>query len=149
MAIHAQLKWSMRGSEVLVVQVAQPVVVHPHAQIAGSSMPGIQVRHHHDRDGRWVAWTGRITNEAGEVSGWHHHAANETYVYVIEGAITIEFGPGGTDRIEACAGDFFLVPPGVIHREMTAADVDLDAFIVRIGSEPEYVEVDGPEPVER
>jgi hypothetical protein len=31
------------------------------------------------RDGRWADW---IRNDAGDVSGWHHHAANDTYVYV-------------------------------------------------------------------
>ena len=78
------------------------------------------------------------------MSGWHHHAANDTYVYVIRGSVTIEFGPDGGQRVEAHAGDFFLVPPQTIHREMTGPDADLDAFVVRVGGEPERVAVDGP-----
>lgn len=124
---------------------AQPVVVHAGERIAGPTTPGMEVTHHHDADDRRVGWSGWIQNEAGDVSGWHHHAANDTYVYVIRGSITVEFGPGGTDRIEARAGDFFLVPSQTIHRETTAADGDLDAFVLRIGGEPEYVEMDGPE----
>ena len=136
---------AMRGYEVPVVRVAQPVVIHPDEEIAGPGVPGMEVRHHHDPDGRWVGWTGWIKNEAGDVSGWHHHGDNDTFVYIVRGSITVEFGPGGTDRIEARAGDFFLVPALTIHRETTASDGDLDAFVVRIGGEPEYVDVDGPE----
>ena len=105
----------------------------------------MEVRYNLEPGGRWVGWSGWIRNEAGDVSGWHHHAGNDTYVYVIRGSVTIEFGARGADRIEATAGDFFLVPPGTIHREITGADGDLEAFIVRVGGEPEYVGADGPE----
>lgn len=99
-------------------------------------------RQQFERDGRWASW---IRNEAGDVSGWHHHAANDTYVYVSRGSVTIEFGPGGTERLVARAGDFFHVPPDTIHRETTGTDVDLDAFVLRVGGAPEHVDVAGPE----
>jgi uncharacterized RmlC-like cupin family protein len=123
---------------------SQPVVLHPDEHVAGPATPGLEMRHRHDPGGRWVGWSGWITNEAADVSGWHHHAANDTYVYVIRGSITIEFGPAGAERIEARAGDFFLVPSGTIHRETTGPDADLEAFVLRVGSEPEYVGVEGP-----
>ena len=128
------------------VSNSRPVVVHPLEQAVGPTSPGMDVRHRVDPDGRWVGWTGWITNDAGDVSSWHHHAENDTYVYVIRGSVAIEFGPGGAERIEASAGDFFVVPSQTIHREVTGAGSDLDAFILRVGSEPEYVGVDGPEP---
>jgi uncharacterized RmlC-like cupin family protein len=103
------------------------------------------MRRHVEPDGRWFGWSGWIRNEAGDMSGWHHHAANDTYVYVIRGSITLEFGPGGAERIVARAGDFFLVPSDTIHREMTGPESDLEAVIIRIGGEPEQVEADGPE----
>ena len=106
----------------------------------------MEMRRHVDADGRWVGWSSWIRNEAGDASGWHHHAANDTYVYVIRGSITLEFGPGGGERIEARAGDFFFVPSNTIHRETTAPDSDLEAIIVRVGGEPEHVSVDGPDP---
>jgi len=109
----------------------------------------LDLRHHVDRDGREVAWSGWIRNDAGDVSGWHHHAANDTYVYVIRGSVTIEFGSGGAERAEARAGDFFIVPAGTVHREITGREVDLDAFILRLGGEPEYVEAAGPDPATR
>lgn len=123
---------------------SRPVVVHPDQ--AMPETPGTERRQFVDSEGRWVGWAGWIQNEAGEVSGWHHHAANDTHVYVIRGSVTVDFGPGGADSIEARAGDFFIVPSGTIHRETTSQHSDLEAFIVRVGSEPEHVNVDGPEP---
>ena len=123
----------------------RPVVVHPDEAIAGPTTPGMEERQHLGHDGRWAGWSGWIRNEAGDVSGWHHHAANDTYVYVIRGSVTIEFGPGGAERVEARAGDFFLVPSQTIHRELTAPGADLEAFVLRVGSQPDRVGVDGLE----
>jgi uncharacterized RmlC-like cupin family protein len=109
----------------------------------------MEERQHLDPDGRLAGWSGWIRNEAGDVSGWHHHAANDTYVYVIRGSVTIEFGPGGAERVEAGAGDFFLVPSQTIHRELTAPGADLEAFVLRVGSQPDRVGVDGPEGPDR
>ena len=107
--------------------------------------PGTERRRYLDRDGRWVGWAGWIQNEAGAVSAWHHHATNDTHVYVIRGSVTIDFGPGGVESIVAAAGDFFIVPAQTIHRETTSHDSDLEAFVVRVGGEPEHIDVDGPE----
>lgn len=128
---------------------SRPVVIHPGDANVGPTTPCMELRHHLDPDGRWVGWSGWIRNEAGDVSDWHHHAANDTSVYVIRGSVTIEFGPSGNDRVEARAGDLFLVPPRAIHRELTGSDEDLEAFIVRVGGEPEQVDVDGPEGAQR
>jgi uncharacterized RmlC-like cupin family protein len=108
--------------------------------------PGPERRHFLDPDGRWVGWAGWIRNKAGDASGWHHHATNDTYVYVIRGSVTVEFGPDGSERIVAGAGDLFIVPSNTIHRELTSEDSDLEAFVVRIGGEPEEVAAGGPEP---
>lgn len=124
---------------------SRPVVVRPGDDANGPTTPGMELRHHLDHDGRWVGWTGWIRNDAGDVSGWHHHADNDTFVYVIHGSVTIEFGPGGGERVEARAGDFFVVPSQTVHRELTGSGADLDAFVVRVGGEPEHVNVDGPE----
>jgi uncharacterized RmlC-like cupin family protein len=124
---------------------SRPVVVHPEEAIAGPTTPGLELRHHVDPDGRWLGWSGWIRNAAGDVSGWHHHAANDTYVHVIRGSVTIEFGPDGAEHVEARAGDFLLVPSQTIHRELTGPDADLEAFVLRVGGEPEHVNVDGPD----
>jgi uncharacterized RmlC-like cupin family protein len=122
---------------------SRPVVVHPEEGMP--EPPGAERRQFIDRDGRWVGWAGWIQNEAGDVSGWHHHAANDTHVYVIRGSVTIDFGPGGAESIVAGAGDFFIIPSQTIHRETTSQESDLEAFVVRVGGDPEHVNVDGPE----
>lgn len=61
------------------------------------------------------------------------------------GSVTTEFGPDGAESIEARAGDFFIVPANTVHRETTGLDSDMEAFIIRVGGEPEKMEVDRPE----
>jgi len=38
-------------------------------------------------------WSGLVRTEPGVTSGWHHHGDNDTSVYVVEGAVRLEFGP--------------------------------------------------------
>jgi mannose-6-phosphate isomerase-like protein (cupin superfamily) len=120
-----------------------PVVVHhPEQGMPEPAMSGTERRQLFERHGRWADW---IRNDAGDASGWHHHAANDTYVYVLRGSMTIDFGPGGAESVVASAGDFFIVPSQTTHRERTGQDADLEAFVIRVGGEPEHVNVDGPE----
>ena len=127
----------------------RPTVIHPEETSTGPTTPKMETRHRLDADGRWVGWSGWIRNEAGAESGWHHHAANDTYVYIIRGSLMTEFGPNGAEQIEARAGDFFMVPAHTIHRERTGPDADVEAFVIRVGGEPEKVDVDGPEGADR
>jgi uncharacterized RmlC-like cupin family protein len=64
-------------------------------------------------------WGGLATTEPGTVSGWHHHAGYESTIYVISGALRMEFGPGGTESFDAGPGDFVFVGRNVIHRRAT------------------------------
>lgn len=127
---------------------SRPIVIHPEEGVAGPASPGLEERHLFDRDGRWAGWAGWIHNEAGDKSGWHHHAANNTYVYVIRGTLRIDFGPGGAESVEAGTGDFIFIPSQTIHHETTSHDSPVEAFVLRVGSEPEYVKADGPEAAE-
>ena len=124
------------------MSASRPVVVNHPEGSPGQEVPGMERRQQFEREGRWASW---IRIESGNVTGWHHHAANDTYVYVSRGSATIEFGPGGAESVVAGAGDFFHVPPGTIHRETIGTDVDFDGFVLRIGTAPERVDVDGPD----
>ena len=120
---------------------SRPVVVHhPEQEVPPPAMTNTERRQQFEREGRWADWT---RNDAGDVSDWHHHAANDTYVYMSRGSVTIEFGPGGAESVMAGAGDFFIVPSQTIHREITGHDANLEAFVIRVGGEPEHVSVDG------
>jgi uncharacterized RmlC-like cupin family protein len=57
-------------------------------------------------------WAGLVRTAPGMVSGWHHHAAYETALYVISGALHMEFGAGGAETLDGRPGDFLYVAPG-------------------------------------
>jgi uncharacterized RmlC-like cupin family protein len=89
-------------------------------------------------------WAGFVRTGAHETSGWHHHGDYETSIYVVRGTVRMESGPGGGDVIEAHPGDFFYVPPGAIHREGNPGDAETQLVVVRAGSGPAVINVDGP-----
>lgn len=91
-------------------------------------------------------WFGHVTTEPAVLSGWHHHGEMTTIGYVLEGRVRFEFGPGGTEVLEARAGDYFRVPPGLVHREGNPTDQPGRIVLVRVGEGPPVVPVDGPGP---
>ncbi|MHB8632236.1 MAG: cupin domain-containing protein, partial [Candidatus Limnocylindria bacterium] len=58
--------------------------------------------------------SGTVSTAPGVMSGWHHHGTHETSIYVLRGALHMEFAGGAFD---ARAGDFIHVPAGAVHRE--------------------------------
>jgi uncharacterized RmlC-like cupin family protein len=91
-------------------------------------------------------WAGYVTTEAGAVSGWHHHGEHESTIYVLSGALRMEFGAGGREVLDAGAGDFLYVPPHAIHREGNPTDEQSAIVVVRGGTGPPVVNVDGSAP---
>ncbi len=50
------------------------------------------------------------------MSGWHHHGDNVTMGYVLQGEVTLEFGPDGSEQVEVNEGEYFeraTSPPGL------------------------------------
>jgi mannose-6-phosphate isomerase-like protein (cupin superfamily) len=88
-------------------------------------------------------WVGFVTSEPGEWSGWHHHGLTDTYFYVLRGGIEFEFGDHG-ETVDVNAGDFCHVPKGVIHRERPRPGERAELVLVRMGTGPTVVNVDGP-----
>lgn len=91
-------------------------------------------------------WAGFVTTDAGMVSGWHHHGEYESSIYVISGALRMEFGAGGGEVLEAAAGDFVYVAPHAIHREGNPSDDASTLVVVRSGTGEPVTNVDGPAP---
>ena len=88
-------------------------------------------------------WAGISTTQPGLQSGWHHHDGNDTVVYMLAGRLTVGFGEGGA--VDAEAGDFLIIPAGLVHREITPSGAPTEAVVRphrRDG--PPTVEVDGP-----
>lgn len=89
-------------------------------------------------------WSGTVETQPGAVSGWHHHGSHETTLYVVSGRMRMESGPGGSDLVDAGPGDFLHVPAGAVHRESNPDEAPSRAVVVRCGSGPPTVNVDGP-----
>lgn len=91
-------------------------------------------------------WAGLVRTDPGMQSGWHHHGAHETAIYVLSGHMRMESGPGGSETLEAHVGDFIYVPGGAIHRESNPGGEQAVAVILRSGTGQVVVNVQGPEP---
>ncbi len=89
-------------------------------------------------------WAGYVRTEAGMVSGWHHHGGYESTIFVMTGVLVMEFGPEGTERLEAGPGDFVYVAPKAVHREANPTDAESHVIVVRAGVGPPVINVDGP-----
>lgn len=92
-------------------------------------------------------WAGLVHTEPGASSGWHHHGAHETSLYVVAGSMRLESGPGGRSVVDAVSGDFVHVPAYAVHRESNASADPSTAVIARAGTGEPTVNVDAPEPV--
>lgn len=90
-------------------------------------------------------WAGIARTAPGTVSGWHHHGEHDSFIYVVSGAAKIEFGKGGRESHDARTGDFVFVPKHVVHRESNPGSQESTIALVRVGSGPPVVNVEGPE----
>jgi uncharacterized RmlC-like cupin family protein len=91
-------------------------------------------------------WSGVATADPGSASGWHHHGDHDSIVYVVTGMFRVKSGSGGRDIADAAAGDFVLIPKGVVHREENPGDEQSELIVVRVGTGEPVFNVDGPEP---
>jgi uncharacterized RmlC-like cupin family protein len=90
-----------------------------------------------------ILWSGRVTTQPGAVSGWHHHAVNESSLYIVSGVLRLEF-EGHDGYVDAEPGDFVHVPAFTVHRESNPLDVPSVAVIARAGGGVPTVNVDPP-----
>jgi uncharacterized RmlC-like cupin family protein len=72
---------------------------------------------------------GRVTGEAGKVSGAHHHGEVETAGYILSGRTRIYFGEFYKEYVDLGPGDFVYVPPFVPHIEETLSETEPVVFI--------------------
>ena len=126
------------------MEQGRPVVVRPGEGAAppGPPTPGMDRRQLLDTEDCWVGW---VRTDAGLAGGWHHHGERDSHIYVLRGRVTIEYGPAGREQVTAVAGDFIFNPARMVHREITAPDDPAEFFVVRVGTGPQNVNVDGPD----
>jgi uncharacterized RmlC-like cupin family protein len=92
-------------------------------------------------------WMGEVRTQPEMQSGWHHHGDYTTYGYVISGRIRFQFGAGGDEHVDAGPGDFFRVPPHTVHLEGNPAAEEQILAVIRVGTGPTVVNVEGPDAV--
>jgi uncharacterized RmlC-like cupin family protein len=105
--------------------------------------PGMDRRELMDEGDRWVGW---VRTDPGLSGGWHTHGERDSYIYMIRGEMRIDFGAGGRDSVTGRAGDMIFNPAGMVHRETTGADEPAEGFVVRVGTGPLTINVEGPDP---
>ena len=92
-----------------------------------------------------AVWIGTVRTEPGVDTGWHHHGRYASWIYVLSGQTRIEFGPAGAEAVIGGAGDFIVVSPGTIHRELCPGPGPAEAVLFRVGSGDVTFNTDGPQ----
>jgi uncharacterized RmlC-like cupin family protein len=128
--------WGRRGR-------MQPISrVGPGDRVPGQPTPGVTREQAVSTD---RMWGGFATTEPGMSSAWHHHGGFETTIYVLTGALRMEFGPGGRELVDARPGDFVYVGEHAVHRESNPSPEPATIVVVRSGEGEVVVNVEGPD----
>jgi uncharacterized RmlC-like cupin family protein len=75
-------------------------------------------------------WGGLFFVEPKSQTAIHHHGAQETIVYVLEGQAVIRWGERGELEAIAKPGDFIRVPPFLPHQETNPSDSVTFSWVV-------------------
>jgi uncharacterized RmlC-like cupin family protein len=89
-------------------------------------------------------WAGVFSIAPGCHIDIHHHGAQETIAYVLEGTSHLRWGAHGEFSGVARAGDFIHIPPWVLHMEINPSE-DTPVRWVVVRSTPEPIVVNLPE----
>jgi uncharacterized RmlC-like cupin family protein len=89
-------------------------------------------------------WGGIFIVEPGAQTGIHHHGAQETIAYVLEGQCEVRWGERGEFSARAKAGDFIHVPGFLPHREANVSRKNPFKWVV-VRSTAEPIVVNLPE----
>lgn len=82
-------------------------------------------------------WGGLFTIAPGARIDVHHHGAQETIAFVLEGTSRLRWGPHGEFSGIARAGDFLHIPPWLLHMEANpSADTPVRWVVIRSTPEP-------------
>ncbi len=108
----------------------------------GHSTPGITRKTAFEGENAIVSQTHLVPSA---VSGWHHHGTRHLYGYLVSGRLRLEYGLGGKEAVEVTPGDFFHIPPRLVHRDLNPDRVhELTVVNILVGEGPAVVNVESP-----
>ncbi len=91
------------------------------------------------------AYVGVTRLGPGAVTPWHHHGACNFFGYVLEGTVTIQFGPRGELSEKVAAGHFLRIPPRLVHRDLNETEASARIATMCVGEGPMSTAVAGPD----
>ena len=116
-------------------------VVHGTDLTKGESTPGIFREKAFESSNVLVS---RTRLDRGAVSGWHHHGTRELYGFLVSGQLRLDYGPKGAEAAIVGPGDFFHIPPGLVHRDVNPnREYGLIVVNILVGSGIRVVNVEG------
>ncbi len=84
---------------------------------AGYSTPGIVREKAFESVHRYVHVL-RTKVAGGAESDWHHHGSRDLYGFLEAGCMQLEYGVKGACAVQVGQGDFFHIPPRLVHRDV-------------------------------
>ncbi len=77
----------------------------------------------------------------GGVAYAHIHVGFELMLYILEGRVRHEYGPGLKQSIENAAGDFIYIEPGVPHEVFNLSDTEPVVAVVARSDASEWAHI--------
>ena len=96
----------------------------------GYTTPGIVREKAFESMHRYII-VSRTRVAAGKISDWHHHGTRHLYAFLEAGRMRLEYGPKGKSAVEVKQGDFFHIPPRLVHRDVNS-DREQELAVVNI-----------------
>jgi len=81
-------------------------------------------------------WMGVSELAPGHKSVRHHHDDQTTIVHILSGAMTFKVGMDGGEVFTARAGDFAVIPGGLVHQEENPSEELCRCVVVRNAQVP-------------
>jgi len=93
------------------------------------------IRYRQGLSGKNIGSTGLSMNVAtippGGVAKAHIHDGFEVMLYIMQGRVRHEYGPGCRKTLENAAGDFIYIKPGIPHEVFNIGDEEVVAVVAR------------------
>jgi len=111
---------------------------------AGYSTPGIVREKAFESIHRYII-VSRTRIAGGAMSDWHHHGTRHLYGFLEAGRMRLEYGVKGASAVEVGQGDFFYIPPRLVHRDVSPnKEQELVVVNFLVGRGEPVINVKGP-----